>query len=51
MRVFLALAIVMALAHPAFAQQAVPRYGEKDKEKSPQNSGPSGTRKRLTAIP
>ena len=36
MRVFLAAAIVMALAQPAFAQgQPVQKYGEPDKEKSP----------------
>lgn len=37
MRVFLATAIIMALAQPAFAQQkSVPKYGEPDKEKTPQ---------------
>ena len=37
MRVFLAAAIVIALAHPALAQQErVPRYGEADKEKTTQ---------------
>jgi hypothetical protein len=36
MRVFLAAAIVMALAQPAFAQQQpIQKYGEPDKEKSP----------------
>jgi hypothetical protein len=36
MRIFLAAAIVMALAQPAFAQQQpIQKYGEPDKEKSP----------------
>ena len=36
MRIFLAAAIVMALAQPAFAQQTpIQKYGEQDKEKSP----------------
>ena len=37
MRVFLAAAMVMALAQPALAQgqQPIPKYGESDKEKSP----------------
>jgi len=36
MRVFLAAVLIAALAGPAFAQDAVPRYGESDKKKSPQ---------------
>jgi uncharacterized protein with von Willebrand factor type A (vWA) domain len=37
MRVFLAAAMVTALAQPALAQQKqIPKYGETDKEKSPQ---------------
>jgi hypothetical protein len=36
MRVFVAAAIIVALAQPAFAQKAVPRYGEVDKDKTPQ---------------
>jgi hypothetical protein len=36
MRVFLAAAIVMLLGGAAFAQNSVPRYGEEDKAKSPQ---------------
>jgi hypothetical protein len=34
MRVLLALAMLTVLAAPAFAQDHVPGYGEKDKEKS-----------------
>jgi hypothetical protein len=35
MRTFIAAAVIAALAGPALAQQTpVPRYGEKDKEKS-----------------
>jgi len=36
MRVFLAAVFVMLLGGAAFAQNAVPRYGEEDKAKSPQ---------------
>jgi hypothetical protein len=37
MRVFLAAAVMVLLAGPAYAQsQSVPRYGETDKTKSPQ---------------
>ena len=38
MRVFLAAAVIMALAQPAFAQQQQPmqRYGESDKDKTQQ---------------
>jgi len=38
MRFFLAAAVIVALAQPAFAQQQQPvqRYGETDKEKTPQ---------------
>jgi hypothetical protein len=36
MRIFLAAAIVMALAQPAFAQQQpIQKYGEEAKDKSP----------------
>ena len=37
MRVFLAAAVIMALAQPAFAQQQpMQRYGESDKDKTQQ---------------
>ncbi len=37
MRVFAAAAVIALLAGPAFAQsQHVPKYGEEDKDKSPQ---------------
>jgi hypothetical protein len=37
MRVFYAAAVIALLAGPAFAQsQSIPRYGETDKTKSPQ---------------
>ena len=38
MRVFLAAAVIVALAQPAFAQQQQPmqRYGESDKDKTQQ---------------
>jgi hypothetical protein len=36
MRVFVAAAILVALAQPAFAQKSIPKYGEVDKDKSPQ---------------
>ena len=36
MRVFCAAAVIALLAGPAFGQSAVPRYGETDKTKSPQ---------------
>lgn len=36
MRIFLAAIMTAALAGPAFAQNAVPRYGEVDKDKTPQ---------------
>ncbi|HKS19579.1 MAG TPA: hypothetical protein VJS63_10270 [Bradyrhizobium sp.] len=38
MRVFLAAAIIVALAQPAFAQQQQPmkKYGDPEKEKTPQ---------------
>jgi hypothetical protein len=36
MRVFCAVAVIALLGGPAYAQGAVPRYGETDKEKSPQ---------------
>jgi hypothetical protein len=35
MRIFLAFVMVVLMAGSAFAQNAVPRYGEIDKEKSP----------------
>jgi hypothetical protein len=35
MKVLGAAAIIMLLAGPVYAQGAVPRYGEKDKEKTP----------------
>jgi hypothetical protein len=39
MRVFLAAAVIVALAQPAFAQspqKSIPKYGETDKDKTPQ---------------
>ena len=36
MRIFLAAAVIALLAGPAYAQKAIPRYGEEDKAKSPQ---------------
>jgi hypothetical protein len=37
MRVFLAAAVIVALAQPAFAQQkSMQKYGETDKDKTPQ---------------
>jgi hypothetical protein len=37
MRFFLAAAVIVALAQPAFAQQQpIQRYGETDKDKTPQ---------------
>jgi hypothetical protein len=33
-RAFIAAAIIAVLAGPAWAQKAVPRYGEKDKDKT-----------------
>jgi hypothetical protein len=36
MRVFAAAAVIALLAGPAYAQGAVPRYGETDKDKTPQ---------------
>ncbi len=36
MRVLHTVVMVMLLAAPAYAQNAVPRYGETDKQKSPQ---------------
>ena len=39
MRVFLAAAVIVALAQPAFAQssqKSIPKYGEEDKDKTPQ---------------
>jgi len=37
MRVFLAAAVIVAVAQPAFAQQkSIPKYGETDKDKTPQ---------------
>ena len=34
-RAFIAAAIIAMLAGPAWAQKSVPRYGEKDKDKTP----------------
>jgi hypothetical protein len=36
MRVFVAAAIIVALAQPALAQKPIPKYGEVDKDKTPQ---------------
>jgi hypothetical protein len=36
MRVFCAVAVIALLAGPAYGQGAVPRYGETDKDKTPQ---------------
>jgi hypothetical protein len=36
MRVFAAAAVIALLAGPAYAQGAVPKYGETDKTKTPQ---------------
>ncbi|WP_454627905.1 hypothetical protein [Bradyrhizobium cenepequi] len=36
MRVFVAAMMIALMAGPAFAQDAVPRYGDVDKDKTPQ---------------
>ncbi len=37
MRIFCAAVMIALLAGPAYAQKSVPRYGDVDKEKSPQD--------------